>query len=177
MSESEELEVLVKHCIEGMRDAFAARRVLAKVAETSIIPGDAVQPLTAEVKVVVLEEGFPGDAVPTWVHIYPGGVYGLDLTNARLLSFETKAQFEIAVEEGLRKGQKIWRESHDLASQEQHPPARAQTELDAIDQQIVEITKDDVDITDSALGSQIHMTRQAVNTRRVRLKKLGYTVR
>ena len=49
--------------------------------------------------------------------------------------------------------------------------------LDELDKKILEITKKDPDINDLKLGFEVGLTRQALNTRRRTLGRLGFKVR
>jgi hypothetical protein len=48
---------------------------------------------------------------------------------------------------------------------------------DLIDQRILQLVSEDPDLTDEQIGERVNLGRQAVNTRRKRLEKMGYSVR
>lgn len=49
--------------------------------------------------------------------------------------------------------------------------------LDPIDRKILELVGQDPDLNDTQVAQQLKLSRQAVNTRRQTLKKMGFTVR
>jgi hypothetical protein len=48
---------------------------------------------------------------------------------------------------------------------------------DPIDQRILQLVSEDPNLTDEQIGERVSLGRQAVNTRRKRLEKMGYSVR